>query len=125
MGKILSMMAVFVLLAGFAKPMGGSISDDLCDKRWRLSQKVTASGNTKPSRAEKENYLLFNPDNTAIIYENGVTLSATWVFNDVVKLLTMTFRENDRYDEFVVYKIDRRNLVLLDLRNKIRIEYNS
>jgi hypothetical protein len=125
MRKIVGIFAVFALLVSFAKPYGGDITDDLCDKRWRLSQKVTASGKTKPSRAESENYMLFNPDNTTIIYENGVTFSATWIYNDIIKLLTLTYRENDRYEEFVVYKLDRRNLVLLDLRDKVRIEYNS
>ncbi len=99
------------------------ICSSLCDKRWRPDYLVAQSGTDKLKHA-KDDYLLFNPDQTAIYFEGGHTLTANWIYDDVIKTLTLNFKGIERFEEFVLYTVDKKHLVLIDLKQKKRWHYS-
>lgn len=118
-----SIFLLAILGFGFALPLlNTDICKDLCDKRWRPDQTVTAAGVDKMKHA-KDDYLLFNSDQTAILFEGGNTYTANWIYDDVVKSLTLNFKGIERLDDYILYTVDKKNLVLIDLANKKRVHY--
>ncbi len=99
------------------------ICKTLCDKRWRADHLVTGAGTDKLKQA-KDDYLLFNADQTAILYEAGHTLTANWVYDDVIKMLTLNFKGIERFEEYIIYTLDKKHLVMIDLKQKRRWHYH-
>lgn len=122
-----SILLFLVILLGFEQGFTQStpeICSSLCDKRWRPDALVTLTGTDKLKHA-KDDYLLFNADQTAILFEAGHTLTANWIYDDVVKMLTLNFKGIERFEEYVVYTVDKKHLVLLDLKQKKRWHYSN
>ena len=105
------------------KPAGDDIRETLCGEKWIPEKVLTAEGEKKVQKSAKNNYWLFNPDNTVVVYESGNTETANWLFDEVTRILTMNFSKSKRYHEFVLYRIDKKELQLIDLKNKQRLIY--
>ncbi len=124
--KYLGILTTTVILAASLcsfKPSADSVRETLCGEKWVPEKILSTEGETKASKSEKSDYWLFNPDNTVVVYENGNTETANWLFDEVTRILTMNFSKSKRYHEFVLYRIDKKELQLIDLKNKQRLIY--
>lgn len=123
MKKIIFLFLSIIL--GFGPLLAQSTSEicsALCDRRWRPDELVTTNGTDKLKQA-KDDYLLFNADQTAILFEAGHTFTANWFYDDVIKMLTLNFKGIERFEEYVIYTVNKKHLVLLDIKQKKRWHY--
>ena len=105
------------------KPTGDDITETLCGEKWIPEKVLSSDGENKVPKTAKNDYWLFNPDNTVVVYENGNTETANWFFDKVTRVLTINFSKSERFHEYVLYRIDKKELQLIDLKNRQRLIY--